>query len=224
MTGFLVCFAVFLTAVIGCIVLDWSLLIAVWLGIAVFFLLGYKQGLPCRTMAADAWTQGRKMCTLIVIYALIGTVTALWRGSGTIAFFIYYGLQLIRPQLFLLVAFLLTAVLAYALGSSFGVAGTAGVILMAMARSGGVNEAVAAGVLLSAIYFGDRGAPTSSCASLVAALTKTELYRNVRQMHRTAALPYALTLAFYILLFAQAKVHRTIDEFFSFLAGTPRIQ
>lgn len=63
---------------------------------------------------------------------------------------------------------------------------------MALARSGGVSEAVTAGVILSGIYFGDRGAPTSSCASLVAALTETDLYGNVRRMFQTAALPYAL--------------------------------
>ena len=80
--------------------------------------------------------------------------------------------------------------LSYALGTSFGVASTAGVVLMALARSGGVSEAVTAGVILSGIYFGDRGAPTSSCASLVAALTETDLYGNVRRMFQTAALPY----------------------------------
>lgn len=197
MTGFLVCFAVFLTAVIGCIVLDWSLLIAVWLGIAVFFLLGYKQGLPCRTMAADAWTQGRKMCALIVIYALIGTVTALWRGSGTIAFFIYYGLQLIRPELFLLITFLLTSVVSYALGTSFGVIGTVGVILMALARSGGVSEVITAGTIVAGAYFGDRCSPASSSAALVAAATGTKLYDNLKNMHRTGWLPYLITLAVY---------------------------
>ena len=83
-------------------------------------------------------------------------------------------------------------------------ASTAGVVLMALARSGGVSEAVTAGVILSGIYFGDRGAPTSSCASLVAALTETDLYGNVRRMFHTAALPYALCLIAYTVLLSSA--------------------
>lgn len=109
----------------------------------------------------------KSMIVLRILF-FIGLLTGLWRSCGTIAFFIYHGIRVITPSLFILVAFLLTVLLSYALGTSFGVASTAGVVLMALARSGGVSEAVTAGVILSGIYFGDRGAPTSSCASLVA--------------------------------------------------------
>ena len=88
---------------------------------------------------------GPQMCCVIVIYMLIGAITALWRSAGTIAFFIYHGLRIITPQLFLLVTFLLTSFISYALGTSFGVVGTLGVILMALARSGGVSVAITAG-------------------------------------------------------------------------------
>ena len=71
--------------------------------------------------------------------------------------------------------------------------GTLGVILMALARSGGVSEAVAAGAILSGAYFGDRCAPASSSAALVAAETGTKLYDILRIMLRTGALPVVLT-------------------------------
>lgn len=212
-------FALLIAGLIVCMLRDVGLYWAFLGALVLYFVLSLRRGFSARALCRMA--VGKLSSTMIVLRVIffIGLLTGLWRSGGTIAFFIYYGLQLIRPQLFLLVAFLLTAVLAYALGSSFGVAGTAGVILMAMARSGGVNEAVAAGVLLSAIYFGDRGAPTSSCASLVAALTKTELYRNVRQMHRTAALPYALTFAFYILLSLRNPIVTVDDTLLSALAA-----
>jgi NhaC family Na+:H+ antiporter len=66
--------------------------------------------------------------TLILILLLIGMLTGSWRSAGSIVTFVYYGIQLIRPRLFLIVAFLLTCLMSYALGTSFGVAGTAGVI------------------------------------------------------------------------------------------------
>ena len=125
------------------------------------------------------------MCSVIDIYLLIGAITALWRSAGTIGFFIYHGLQIITPQMFLLVAFLLTSFISYALGTSFGVVGTVGVILMALARSGGVDAAVTAGTIIAGAYFGDRCSPASSSAALVAAATGTALERNLRRMHRT---------------------------------------
>lgn len=150
---------------------------------------------------------------MIVVRVLcyIGLLTGLWRSAGTISYFIYYGIRVISPSLFLLIAFLLSLVLSFAFGTSFGAASTAGVVLMALARAGGVNEAVTAGAIMSGIYFGDRGSPVSSCASLVAALTETDLYGNVKRMLKTAALPITLCFGIYFLL-ARANPITVIDE------------
>ena len=86
------------------------------------------------------------------------------------------------------------------MGTSFGVTATAGVVLITLARSGGVDTAVTAGAVISGAYFGDRCSPMSSCASLVAACTGTDLYPNVCEMLRTAALPTVLTVGIYAVL------------------------
>ena len=195
-----ICFLLFLASVALCLMEGWTLIAAVWTGILAFGLLGLRRGFSLKTMAAAAWEQGHKMCSVIGIYLLIGAITALWRSAGTIAFFIYHGLQLITPQLFLLVTFLLTSFISYALGTSFGVIGTVGVILMALARSGGVDAALTAGTIVAGAYFGDRCSPASSSAALVAAATGTKLYDNLRLMHRTGWLPYLVSLAAYAAL------------------------
>lgn len=132
---------------------------------------------------------------MVPVFLLIGMVTALWRSSGTISFFLYHGLRGIAPGSFLLMAFLIPAALSFALGTSYGVTGTAGVVLITLARSGGVDLASAAGAILSGAYFGDRCSPMSSCATLVAACTGTRLYDNVREMLRTGLVPTVLTAA-----------------------------
>ena len=196
----LFCFGVFLAGVVACLVLGRSLIWALLLGLALFSLLGLKKGFTPRQLAAMAWRQGRDSLIVVPVFLLIGMVTALWRASGTISFFLYYGLEGLRPASFLLVAFLLSAVLSFALGTCYGVTGTAGVVLITLARSGGVDLAVTAGAILSGAYFGDRCSPMSSCATLVAACTGTELYKNVREMLKTALLPTLLTvLAFGVL-------------------------
>lgn len=198
--GAVFCFLLFLAAVALCILLGQSLILAIWVGIAAFAALGLRRGMTVRAMWDAAWAQGRKMCCVIVIYMLIGAITALWRSAGTIAFFIYHGLRIITPQLFLLVTFLLTSFISYALGTSFGVVGTLGVILMALARSGGVSVAITAGTIVAGAYFGDRCSPASSSATLVAAATDTKLYDNLHMMHRTGWLPYLVSLAAYAAL------------------------
>ncbi len=196
----LIGFGLFLAGVAVCLTLDLSLIYAMCLGLGVFALLGKKSGHTLRAMLAMAWAPAAKMLPVLVIYGLIGCITALWRSSGTIAFCIYHGLRLITPHLFILIAFLLTSAISFALGTSFGVVGTAGVILMALGRSGGVDAAVTAGVVLAGAYCGDRCSNASSSAALVAAATDTRLEDNVKMMLRTGALPFILSAAVYGLL------------------------
>lgn len=196
----ILCFAAFLAAMVACVVLDLSSMWALCFGILLFGILGLCRGASCRDLCRYAWNEGKKLAPLLVIFALIGAIMGLWRSSGTIAWFIYYGVQVIRPHLFILVAFLLTCLLSYALGTSFGVVGTAGIILMALAQSGGVSIPVAAGTVLAGAFFGDRCSPASSSALLVAALTETKQYDNIKMMHKTGLLPWILSLAFYAYL------------------------
>ena len=128
---------------------------------------------------------------------LIGFLTALWRASGTIAFFVHTGLEWMHPSAFYLAAFLLASALSMAFGSSFGVAGTAGVILAAIARSGGASLAVTGGAVLSGAYLGERLSPASSSAALTAALAGVEQHDFQLRMWRTTPLPLALSLVFY---------------------------
>ena len=211
MNGMILCFALFLGAMVVCLITGRSFLWALGLGLVLFAVHGHKQGHSPRAMWDTAWSEGRRVLIVLRIFVFIGAITALWRASGTIVFFIYYGVQAISPKLFVLVAFLLTALISYALGTSFGVIGTAGIVLMALARSGGVSEAVTAGAVLSGAYFGDRCSPASSSAALVAAETETKLYDNLRNMFRTGALPVLLTAGVYAVLSVRHPI-TAVDE------------
>lgn len=184
----------------------WALLV----GLILFTALGSKQlisgeehlsfGRSLTELAKYSWGSIRDSLIVIEVMFIIGFITAAWRVSGTITVFVYYGMKVIVPPLFLLITFVLACLLSYALGTSFGVAGTVGVIFMALARSGGVDPVITAGVIMSGIYFGDRGSPVSSSANMVAGITKTDILTNVRLMMKTAVLPFAITLAVYTVL------------------------
>lgn len=192
-----VCFLLFFGMVAACLITGWSVAWALLGGFALFWLLGRREGFTRRQLWDMAWAKCKKSLIVVRIIVLIGVITGVWRCGGTIASCIVWGVGLVTPRLFLLMAFFLCAAFSYVLGTSYGVSSTLGVILMALARSGGVNPTIAAGVILSGVYFGDRCSPASSAASLVAAVTDTGLYRNVRQMLRTALLPVLLTAGIY---------------------------
>ena len=192
------CFLLFFAMVAACLIAGWSVAWALLGGFVLFWLLGRRKGFTRRQLWAMAWSKCKKSLIVVRIIVLIGVITGVWRCSGTIACCIVWGMRLVTPQLFLLTAFLLCAAFSYVLGTSYGVSSTLGVILMALARSGGVDTAAAAGVILSGVYFGDRCSPASSAASLVAAVTDTDLYGNVRQMLRTGLLPTLLTIGLYL--------------------------
>lgn len=177
--------------------LGWSLSWGLALGLVCFTLVGLRRGLSLRALVRMAGEGARTSLVVLRILVLIGFLTALWRASGTIAFFVHTGLEWMHPSAFYLAAFLLASALSMAFGSSFGVAGTAGVILAAIARSGGVSLAVTGGAVLSGAYLGERLSPASSSAALTAALAGVEQHDFQLRMWRTTPLPLALSLVFY---------------------------
>lgn len=196
----LICSLLFFALLVTCLMTGTPIAWALLSGLCLFWFYGWRRGYRHRQLWDMARAELKKALIVVTVVFLIGIITGLWRSSGTISFAIVKGMELVTPRLFLVIAFLLSAALSYVLGTSFGVASTMGVILMALARSGGVDTAITAGVVLSGVYFGDRCSPASSAASLVAAVTETKLYDNVRQMLRTGLLPTLATIVVYTVL------------------------
>lgn len=189
-----------MATVIGALIFDYTLVIALLVGLIAFGTVGLRMGSSFKDLCKMGVDGNRDSMIVIYVMLIIGFLTASWRVSGTVTIFVYYGMKIITPPLFLIIAFLLSCLLSYALGTSFGVAGTVGVIFMTLARSGGVDPVLTAGVLMSGIYFGDRCSPVSSSANLVAAVTGTKILDNVKAMMRTAILPLILAAMIYIVI------------------------
>jgi NhaC family Na+:H+ antiporter len=104
------------------------------------------------------------------------------------------------PYTFALVAFVICCLASFLIGTSSGTASTVGLPLMIIARSGHANLNIIAGAVIAGAYFGDRCSPMSSSAYLVANLTGTNIFTNIKNMFRSAAIPLLLSLAFYYIL------------------------
>ncbi len=196
----IVAFCLFIGAMAACLALNISILFALLLGLGCFLLLAHRHGLAWRTLPGLVWRGMRTALPVVVVMLCIGCLTALWRASGTIAFCVYHGLRLVSPRAFLLVAYLLPLALSFLLGTSFGVCGTAGVVVMALARSGGADPLMAAGAVLAGAYFGDRCSPSSSAGMLVSTVCGVDHGDCVKLLIKTGLLPALLSLAVFALL------------------------
>ena len=132
--------------------------------------------------------------TILIVFSLIGMITGIWRLSGTLAYIIYHGISFISPKFFYAGVFIFNASISLLTGTSFGTSSTAGVISMSISNAMGFSPLVTGGAVLSGAFFGDRSSPMSTSALLVATLTGTDLYNNIKNMFKTCVIPLVLAV------------------------------
>lgn len=177
-----------------------SILYPLILGLVGITMIAMRKGYKLNDLGRMMYKGSKKSFLVIRIFILIGAITAVWRACGTISFIVYYGTVLISTKYFILSAFILSSLVSFLLGTSFGTVGTIGVVLIVLAKSGNVDINTAAGAIIAGAYFGDRCSPMSSSANLIAVLTNTELYMNIKNMIKTSIIPFALSILCYIIL------------------------
>lgn len=190
----------FVLCMAGALIMDISMIVPLLIGFILFVLVSLKKGYGFKQVFSFAAGSFKDSFIVIRILLIIGCLTGSWRQSGTVAYFVSAGVELIPPQIFLLAVFLLSAAMSYAIGTSFGVTATVGVILMSIARAGNVSPVLAAGAVMSGVYVGDRGSPAASSGNLVSVLTHTDMRRNVKEMLKCSIVPFAICCVFYTVL------------------------
>lgn len=190
---FIICFVILIGSVLKGVYIGYPLILSLML----FIYTATRKGFPIKDVLKMAYKGGKKSLVVVKIFLIIGGITGVWMASGTVPSLVFYGMKFLKPQLFILFAFLISSFVSFLIGTSLGTVSTAGLALIVVARGGGVNEVITAGAIISGIYFGDRCSPMSSSASLVATLTETELYTNIKNMFKTAIVPFALAVIFY---------------------------
>lgn len=191
---------VFAAVLFGCIMAGYSILWALGLGYLLFFGCALHKGFTVLQVLQMSAAGVRTIKNILFVLVLIGMITAVWRACGTIPFIIYHLQTLFVPSLFILMVFLLCCFISMLTGTSFGTAATIGIICMSIAKASGIDPTFTGGAILSGIYFGDRCSPMSTSALLISELTQTDIYRNIKNMFRSALLPFLLTCSFYTLL------------------------
>jgi len=166
-----------------------------WAGVHARYLgHGYRE---IRQMMSQAISQA---LPAIYIFLLIGMVIASFIQAGTIASLIYYGLGILNPAWFLVAGLLLCSVMSLATGTSWGTAGTLGVVLIGIGEAMSIPLPLVAGAVVAGATFGDKLSPISDTTNLAAMSAGTSLYRHIGSMLYTTLPTYLLTVVILLVL------------------------
>jgi len=136
----------------------------------------------------------------IIILFMIGAISGTWTASGVVPAFIYYGLKIISPKVFLLTACALCALVSVMTGSSWSTIATVGVALLGIGRAEGFSDAMTAGAIISGSYFGDKISPLSDTTVLASSINKVDLFTHIRYMMLTTVPSFTITLIIFTIL------------------------
>ncbi|MCR5463731.1 MAG: sodium:proton antiporter [Bacteroidales bacterium] len=138
--------------------------------------------------------------TAIVILFLIGGISGTWTMSGIVPTFIYYGVKIISPKIFLVTACVICALVSLMIGSSWTTIATIGVALLGIGKAEGFSDGVIAGAIISGAYFGDKISPLSDTTVMASSLNKVPLFQHIRYMFFTTVPSITITLIIFLIL------------------------
>lgn len=167
------------------------------LGTIIASLVAWKQGFSWTKIEDSIYDGIRLALPAVVIIILVGMIIGSWMGGGIVATMVYYGLSLLRPDLFLVSITLMCAVVSIAIGSSWSTMGTIGIAGMGIGASMGIPAGMVAGAVISGAYFGDKMSPLSDTTNLAAGLTNTDLFVHIKNMVYTTVPGILIALVAY---------------------------
>ncbi len=164
---------------------------------------GFMNKVPLMVMVKEVWENLKSVFVPIMILFLVGALAGTWLVSGVIPAMVYYGLQVLSPEIFLPASVVIAALISIATGSSWTTSATVGIALVGIGTALGIHPGMIAGAVISGAYFGDKMSPLSDTTNLAPAMAGTDLFTHIRYMTLTTVPTITITLiAFSIISFS----------------------
>jgi NhaC family Na+:H+ antiporter len=169
---------------VGLSVLRWdvSLHAPLILGTFVTVLFALRLGYRWRDIEGFILKGFTEAASIFPVLLAIGTVVGVWMISGTIPAMVYYGLRVLWPRVFLVAAFLFSALVSVAMGTTWGTVSSVGVALAVIGQSMGFPLPLTAGAVVSGAFAGATVSPISPMAHLAATVTEVDFTEHVRNV------------------------------------------
>ena len=185
-------------SVFGTDALDGATQVSLLIASAICVLVGYLMGRVEWEALEQEMTDKIASCMpSIIILLLIGAIGGTWMVSGIVPTMIYYGVQVLRPEWFLVSSSLFCALVSVMVGSSWTTVATIGVALMGIGRALGFDDGWVAGSIIAGAYFGDKLSPLSDTTVLASSVSGTPLFTHIRYMMTTTIPTFCVSLSIF---------------------------
>ncbi|MCH5309124.1 MAG: sodium:proton antiporter [Prevotella sp.] len=182
-------------AVFGNATLDGASQVSLLAASAVSVLVGhFTRRLEWENLEREVVAKIASCTPAIIILLLIGAIGGTWMVSGIVPTMIYYGMQIIRPEVFLVSSSVLCALVSLLVGSSWTTVATIGVALMGIGKAHGFADGWIAGSIITGAYFGDKLSPLSDTTVLASSVSGTPLFTHIRYMSYTTVPTFCISL------------------------------
>ena len=186
-----------LVILLGGLVLRVGFLVPLMLATITASLLSIMAGFTWREVEACIVNGVHRIIIVTCILFLVGTLIGVWIQAGVIPLFLYWGLKLLSPSMFLVSTVLICAVFSLMTGTSFGTIGTAGLALLGVGEALGFPTGLTAGAIVSGAYFGDKMSPVSDTTNLASGITGTNIFSHIGSMLYTTVPATLVALGLY---------------------------
>ena len=209
--------------VFGNATLDGASQVSLMVASAVSVLVGhFSKRLKWENLEKEVTDKIASCTPAIIILLLIGAIGGTWMVSGIVPTMIYYGMQIIRPEVFLVSSSLLCALVSLMIGSSWTTVATIGLALMGIGKAHGFDDGWIAGSIITGAYFGDKLSPLSDTTVLASSVSGTPLFTHIRYMLYTTVPTFCISLAIFLIAGFTMDVssHGSVNEFMEGLQHT----
>ena len=187
-------------AVFGNATLDGASQVSLLVASAVSVLVGhFSKRLTWENLEREISDKISSCAPAIIILLLIGAIGGTWMVSGIVPTMIYYGMQIIRPEIFLVSSSVLCALVSLMIGSSWTTVATIGVALMGIGKAHGFDDGWIAGSIITGAYFGDKLSPLSDTTVLASSVSGTPLFTHIRYMLYTTVPTFCISLSVFLI-------------------------
>ena len=198
-------FIVLIALLVGCIsvfgnaTLDGASQVSLIIASGVSVLIGWlNKRLSWENLDKEITAKVANCTPSIIILLLIGAISGTWMVSGIVPTMIYYGLQILSPQWFLVSTCIICAIVSLMIGSSWTTIATVGVALLGVGNALGFSNGWTAGAIISGAYFGDKLSPLSDTTVLASSVVGTPLFTHIKYMMLTTVPTFLVTLTIFL--------------------------
>ena len=210
-------------AVFGSATLEGASQVSLLAASAVSVLVGhFSKRLEWENLEKEITAKIASCTPAIIILLLIGAIGGTWMVSGIVPTMIYYGMQIIRPEVFFVSSSLLCALVSLMIGSSWTTVATIGLALMGIGKAHGFDDGWIAGSIITGAYFGDKLSPLSDTTVLASSVSGTPLFTHIRYMLFTTVPTFCISLTIFLIAGFTVDVqgHGNVAEFMDGLQNT----